>query len=119
LGESGRVLSLLDGRKGRAYAAVFENGEPVGDAVDWAPNRAIELAGNTAFIAVGEGAQVWHDLLPDWAQIAETPTKSPVVEMLGYFDRNSEKAVAPEAVSLRYLRAPDAKLPKGAPQQGA
>lgn len=119
LGESGRVLSLLDGRKGRAYAAVFEDEEQVGEAVDWAPERAIEMAGEHAFTAVGEGAEVWRDLLPGWAQIRSAPGKSPVTQMLRYYEQHSTQAVDPEAVSLRYLRDPDAKLPKGAPQQGA
>jgi tRNA threonylcarbamoyladenosine biosynthesis protein TsaB len=119
LGHSGRVLSLLDGRKGRAYAAFFLDGEQQGDAVDWAPEKALELAGQDPFLAVGEGAQVWRNLLPAGSFLSESPTKSPVVQMLRYLEHNIGQAVAPEAVSLRYLRAPDATPPKGAPQQGA
>jgi len=119
LGCEGRVLSLLDGRKGRAYAAFFQAGQQIGEAVDWAPEKAIALAGDTPFTAVGEGAVVWLDQLPPWAKTPDKPDASPVVEMVRYLEANSDESVPPEAISLRYLRAPDAKPPKDAPQQGA
>jgi tRNA threonylcarbamoyladenosine biosynthesis protein TsaB len=120
LGHSGRVLSLLDGRKGRAYAAVFEEGKAVSEAVDWAPEKAIGLAGEGAFIAVGEGALVWADLLASTsADIPADPGASPVAQMVALFFAHEDQAVPPEAVRLRYLRAPDAVLPKDAPQKGA
>ena len=119
LGHEGRVLSLLDGRKERAYAALFEAGQQISEAVDWAPEKAIALAGDASFTAVGEGAVVWLDQLPPWAEIPDKPDASPVVEMVRYFEANSDEAVLPEAISLRYLRAPDATPPKDAPQQGA
>jgi len=120
LGQPGKVLTLLDGRKGRAYAAVFQDGKLVGEAVDWAPEQAIGLAGSGPFTAVGEGAVVWADLLTAAGAVSsDDAASSPAARMVAVFEELQDEAVAPEAVRLRYLRAPDAVPPKDAPQQGA
>ena len=116
LGRPGRVLSLLDGRKNRAYAALFEDGVPVGEAVDWEPERAIALAKGASFLAVGEGALVWRErVLQAGGQVAVEASRSPVAEMTALFERHPDEVVPPEGIRLRYLRAPDAQLPKDAP----
>ena len=43
--------------------------------------------------------------------VVDDPTASPVAQMVTLFESQGSEAVLPEAVSLRYLRAPDAKLP--------
>ena len=120
LGKSGRVFAMLDGRKGRAYAALFVDGEPQSEAVDLAPEEAISQVQESSFVAVGEGASVWSELvLAAGGTVGQEPTASPVAQMVALFERHQSEAVAPEGVRLRYSRAPDAKLPKDSPARGS
>ena len=120
MGRPGRVMSILDGRKGRAYAAVFEDGLPISEAVDLPPEDALLLANGEAFLAAGEGAEVWAaEVRAAGGEPVEHPTASPAGRLLPLFAQSKGDLVSPEAVSLRYLRAPDAKLPKDSPARGA
>jgi len=120
VGRSGLVLSILDGRKGRAYAGLFEDGVPVSEAVDLPPQEALSLTNGQPFVAVGEGAAVWEELIQAaGGQAVDDPTASPVVQLLTLVETAGSELVSPDAVSLRYLRAPDAKLPKDSPARGA
>ena len=104
-----QVLALLDGRKGRAYAALYRHGQRVGEQVDVPPEQATALA-EGPFVAVGEGALVWRELIEAAggrviADADATPT--PAMCRLAA-DR---EAIAPAAVRLHYIRPPDAKKP--------
>ena len=120
VGRPGRVMAILDGRKGRAYASVFVDGQPVSEAVDLPPEDALLLADGEPFSAVGEGAEVWAEKVrAAGGELVENPTASPVSRLVMLFGQSEEELVSPDAVSLRYLRAPDAKLPKDSPARGA
>ena len=85
VGRPGRVLSILDGRKGRAYAALFEDGVQVSDAVDLPPEEALSLAKGQPFSAVGEGASVWESQVrASGGEPVEDPTASPVARLLSF-----------------------------------
>lgn len=119
LGHQGRTLAMLDGRKQRAYAALFEDGAQVGPAVDLDPGEVLSRFGETPFQVVGEGALVWEqEILAAGGRIVESPGKSPVGQMVRLFEVMSSEAIGPEAVRLRYLREPDAKPPKEAVERG-
>lgn len=109
LGHTGSVLVLLDGRKGRAYAARFQDGQQVGEAVDVPPDTLLA----DPCVATGEGALVWQERFRA-AGFAIDPDagRSPAAAMaLDAWSRRAT-AVPPQAVVLDYIRPPDAKLPR-------
>ena len=110
--DGGNRLALLDGRKKRAYAALFnESGELVGEELDIDPSEAIALAKGAPFEAVGEGAEVWRDLVEAAGGVViENAAAPPLAELARIGARRV--AVEPEAVRLNYIREPDAKKPK-------
>ncbi|MED5370902.1 MAG: tRNA (adenosine(37)-N6)-threonylcarbamoyltransferase complex dimerization subunit type 1 TsaB [Myxococcota bacterium] len=108
----GRTLSLLDGRKSKAYAAVFLDGVLQGEERDLPPSQAVALTAGHPFTAVGEGAVVFsEDILAAGGSILEDPARSPVLQMCAAADRMRDQAISPQALRLRYLREADAKLP--------
>lgn len=115
LAPKGPVLSILDGRKAKAYAQSFQDAAPIDLGLDLPPEQAIEravMASGVGFTAVGEGAQVWRDqILAAGGEIHLDPTRAPVVEMGEYAWKHRAQAQSPLALRLEYLRAPDAKLP--------
>jgi len=117
--EGDRVLALLDARKGRAYAALYERGQEgwtrVGAEQDLPPEEAIALAADQPFLAVGEGAALWHDEVEAaGGRVAADADRSPAGWMAQAAGSRVEQALDAGRVKLRYLRAPDAKKPPGA-----
>jgi tRNA threonylcarbamoyl adenosine modification protein YeaZ len=107
-----RVLALLDARKGRVYGGWFDTRGEVPVALG--PERDVRLDEMTdapVGIAVGEGAVVFatevaaagHRLLRDAAR-SPVDAGATLVEVLA--------AGPAETVCLRYLREPDAQLPR-------
>ena len=110
----GLTLALLDGRKGRAYAALYEDGVQITDELDVDPRVAVELAGGRPFVAVGEGAEVWRDLVQaSGGQVSDAACRPPLEELVS-ISKSGELLVEPHEVVLNYIREPDAKLPKSA-----
>ena len=105
-----QVLALLDGRKGRAYAALYRDGERIGEELDVPPEQAIALA-DGPFVAVGEGALVWRELIEAaGGRVIDDADASPTPAMCRL--AADREAIAPAAVQLHYIRPPDAKKPK-------
>jgi tRNA threonylcarbamoyladenosine biosynthesis protein TsaB len=105
----GRVLALLDGRKGRAYAGFYEDGVLVGPEVDRIPAEAVALA-SPPFVATGEGALVFRLFVEAAGGVVDPDAeKSPALALARLAPHLP--SVPPEAVRLRYLREADAKLP--------
>lgn len=110
----GRVLSLLDARKSRVYGQWFADAQPVGEAVDLAP---AELLAGVApgFVATGEGAHVYRDLVEASGGTVYEGWEAPAVDVLA---RMGEEALArgegvdPAALRPVYIRAPDARPPR-------
>ena len=101
------VLVLLDGRKDRAYVGLISGvGEPVVEQ-DLPPAEA-------PFVATGEGAEIWRGLVEAaGGVVSEDPQASPALSMARSAQARLHEAVAPEAVTLHYIRPSDAALPVG------
>jgi tRNA threonylcarbamoyladenosine biosynthesis protein TsaB len=106
-----RVLALLDARKGRVYAGLFDSmgalPRPLGDELDVAPE--VPLAWDVG-IAIGEGARVHAEALAaaGWRLAAASDAgAAPEVARLGA----SLVPVDAALVQLQYIRPPDAQRP--------
>jgi tRNA threonylcarbamoyladenosine biosynthesis protein TsaB len=118
--EEDRVLALLDARKGRAYAGLYERGPTgwsrVGEERDLPPEEAIALATGQPFVAVGEGADLWQDEVEAaGGRVAPDAARSPAGWMAQAAGIRVDQALDAGRIQLRYLRAPDAKKPQPAP----
>lgn len=106
-----RVLAVLDARKGRVYAGLFDTRGAVpialGEERDLPPEALAEQA---RAIVVGEGAAVYRNLLERGGhEIVAQAEASPV----GHGKRLVVEGTLSAAglVGLRYLREPDARPP--------
>ena len=109
----GLTLAMLDGRKGRAYTALYEDGIQITDELDIDPQVAVELAKGRPFVAVGEGAEVWRELVESvGGRVSEEACRCPLQEMVTISKQSD--LTPPQEVVLNYIREPDAKLPKSA-----
>lgn len=109
-----RTLALLDARKGKVYAGVYDASPPVpvliGEEQD-APLDAVLPEG--PFTAVGEGALRFAEAIQGvGGLVSPEADRCPADEVARMGAALAAHAHAPEAVALRYLRAPDAKIPK-------
>ncbi len=115
----GRVLSLLDARKGRAYAAWYAGG-PLPTRLDGPVDRPIEevLAGaEPGFLAVGEGALRWREAIEEaGGTVVEAADSSPVLALARLALQGRLPLVRPEAVRVDYVRPPDAVPPGRSPR---
>lgn len=108
-----RVLAVLDARKGRVYAGLFDcSGEvpvPLGDEVDLPPEAVWPAR---PFLAVGEGAVVLRAAVEAaGGTVAEGADASPVRALARLGARPEAVAVDAGEIALRYLRPPDAVPP--------
>jgi tRNA threonylcarbamoyladenosine biosynthesis protein TsaB len=112
---SAPVLALLDARKGRVYAAVFDaSGGLLSGPGDVDPEVALAWM-RRPFVATGEGALVYREAIEAaGGRVAERADDPGVVALAELGERawSRGEAVAAEAVRPTYLRAPDAKIPK-------
>jgi tRNA threonylcarbamoyladenosine biosynthesis protein TsaB len=107
-----RVLSVLDAKKGRVYAAVYDTRPALPIVVSDEADVAPELAFDTdPAVAVGEGAVVYADALRRFGHRPTSDASRSAVGCAAPFLLAGEP-VAPEQVSLRYLREPDAQPPR-------
>ena len=108
-----RVLAVLDAKKSRVYAGLFDcSGDvPVslGPEVDQDP---ASVWPSPPFIAVGEGALVFSsEIAAAGGEIAEDAGQSPALALARLASRPEAEALDPGEIALRYLRPPDAKPP--------
>lgn len=113
-----RVLVLLDARKDHLYGALFDvsNGLPLALSEEWdgAPDRVTTV--EPAWVT-GEGALCCSSLLVSAQhRLAEDPPASAIGAAGRWLAGLSACPV--EEVALRYLRAPDVKLPTAQPSLG-
>ncbi|MEY3211680.1 MAG: hypothetical protein RIT28_2161 [Pseudomonadota bacterium] len=107
------VLVLLDGRKDRAYVGLFGGVSAAEAEDDLPPTEAVALA-QAPFVATGEGAEIWRGLVEAaGGVVVEDPQASPALDMARRAQGRLHEAVAPEAVTLHYIRPSDAALPVG------
>lgn len=110
------VLAWLDARKGRAYAAAFdERGRVLHEPADVAPEVAVGWMA-PGFVAVGEGALVWREhVIAAGGTVAADADAPPVRSMATWGAEQLAAGVGGDAGALapRYVRAPDAVPGKG------
>ncbi len=110
------VLSWLDARKGRAYAAWYaSDGALVHGPADLSPEAALAWGEGAPFLAVGEGALVWAGAVRraggHVAEGADHPATG-TLALLGAEGLARGEGVDPATVSPLYLREPDARPPR-------
>lgn len=108
------TLSLLDARKQRVYAQLFQADQrpPVslGDPVDAPLDTVLP---KPPFGAVGEGALVFRAAIEaSGGQVPLDAGRSPAIEVARLGAMRMEHAVDPMNLTLSYLRPPDAVPPK-------
>ncbi|MFT4979236.1 MAG: tRNA threonylcarbamoyladenosine biosynthesis protein TsaB [Myxococcota bacterium] len=114
-----RTLALLDARKGKVYAGLFDtSGEqpvPLSAEVDATPDDAFPAA---PFMAVGEGAVVYAEaILAAGGQVSPDASRCPADEVARLGALGRDTAMDAGSVALRYLRPPDARPPKSVGQR--
>ena len=111
----GQVLSMLDARKERVYAALYDaEGALIQGPEDVAPQIAASWVAPGGRVT-GEGALVYREILESHGQIiledAENPGVMALAE-LGAAALSRGEGGDPVRVEPLYLREPDAKPPK-------
>lgn len=113
-GQSRPILSMLDARKGRVYAAWYgSDGEQVTEIVDQDPELLMTESGQ--FVATGEGAVVYASLVEaSGGVVAENASDPCICSLLQLGERLLARGggLAPEQVRPLYVRGPDAKPPR-------
>ena len=115
------VLSMLDARKGRVYAALYgPDGERLQGPLDVEPRLACGWSADP-FVATGEGSVVYRKWVEE-AQGALVPgAEDPAVDRLcelGWRRLRQGQGCDPLESKPVYLRAPDAKPPSRSPFGG-
>lgn len=118
MARTARTLALLDARKGKVYAGLFDTraGLPVAlsPEVDAPLEEAIPEA---PFVAVGEGAVVFaEEIAAAGGRSSPDAARCPADEVARIGALRRDEALDPGAVALRYLRPPDARPPKSVGQ---
>jgi tRNA threonylcarbamoyladenosine biosynthesis protein TsaB len=109
----GLVFAVIDARRGQVYLQTLSDGRPLmaPDALDvaTATARVAELSGGRGAVLAGSGAGLLADLMPA-ARIIDAPACDPAAVA-----RLAAAQTNPAPPRPLYLRAPDARLPGGAP----
>lgn len=113
LAPGGRALAVLDARKRRVYAGLFDTTaelpRALGPEVDSPPE---EVWPAPPFLAVGEGALLHAARVEaGGGRLVERPDRSPALAVARLGLLLGELAVDAGEIALRYLRAPDAVVP--------
>ena len=107
----GRVLAVLDARRGEAFAAVYEDGVEVSPPAAVTPAVLGTMAG-PGLRAVGDGAVRFRDVLePPGAEVPEDGSPLHLIDALVMAGLAADApAAGPEGVVPEYVRLPDAEL---------
>jgi tRNA threonylcarbamoyladenosine biosynthesis protein TsaB len=110
----GLVLCMLDARKSRVYAEL-RHGEVLREGpVDIGPEAALAWV-DAPFVATGEGALVYRDLVETAGGRVVPDAEDPGVDALASLASvalAAGKGRDPATIQPRYLREPDAKPPR-------
>jgi tRNA A37 threonylcarbamoyladenosine modification protein TsaB len=119
-----RTLVLLDARKNRVYAQLFNASAnvpvPLTEAVDASLDTVIPAK---SFVAIGEGASVFRDSIPKHGTVANGADRGAALSAARLAQQGALTALDPAAIQLNYIRPPDAVPPKslgvpiGTPQE--
>lgn len=109
-------LVMLDARKGRVYAARYEDGVRVDGPADVAPSVALAwMPTDSPFLVAGEGAVVYRDEVEACGGRLIEDVSDPAVGRLVHLGAASlQRGEGQDARTLQpvYLREPDATPPK-------
>jgi tRNA threonylcarbamoyladenosine biosynthesis protein TsaB len=110
-GLGGRLLALLDARKGRVYAAAWEGEAMVRPPADVPPEEALRWVEGAPFRATGEGADVFRAAIEGAGGVVHGAFERPGTGALARLA--SEGLLRGEGIDARdlraeYLREPDA-----------
>ena len=112
-GLGGKLLVLLDARKSRVYAALWDGDVLVRGPADVPPEEAAAWAG-APFRATGEGALVYREPIERAGGAVVEGAEDPGVDSLARLGREAlarGEGIAPERLVAGYLRPADA-VPK-------
>ena len=108
-----RTLALLDARKQRLYGQLFDTSEvlpkPLTDASD---SDLADLIPNKTCIAIGEGALVYSDSLPDHVRLATGADRGAALSVARLARLGIVQPCDAAEIQLHYIRPPDAVPPK-------
>ena len=120
-----RTLALLDARKQRLYGQLFDTSEvipkPLTDASD---SDLAELIPKKTCIAIGEGALVYSDSLPEHVRLATGADRGAALSVARLARLGVVQSCDAAEIQLHYIRPPDAVPPKslgvplGTPAEG-
>lgn len=108
------VLTMLDARKGRVYAALYDGELELRPGADVPPEEALSWC-EGPFLATGEGALVYREAVEAAGGVVAPEAESPAIATLlslGWLGVLAGEAVEAGAAQPRYLREPDAALPR-------
>ena len=107
-------LSLLDARKNRVYAQIFDSTKDIPNALTQAQDISLEeIIPSTEFIAVGEGAKVYQNqIMANNGFVPCDASRNPALQVaeLGYLRR--KKAIDPLNLAIEYIREAGVQPPK-------
>ena len=109
-----RVLSMLDARKSRVYAALYENGVLVKEPADVPPETALSWVSGR-FSATGPGAVCYAEQVVSAGGVVVEEAEEPAVRMLvrqASAGLARGEGVSADCVMPVYLRDADAKPPR-------
>ena len=108
-----RTLVLLDARKSRVYAQLFDSSTTIPQPLSEAVDASLESVLPTApFIAIGEGAAVYRSSIPKHGLVANGADRGGALAAAHLVRQGAVEALDAAAVQLYYIRPPDAVPPK-------
>ncbi len=113
---TGRVGAVIDARRKECFVqpfAVTPGQAPVAlaTAVTVVPTEAASLLARHGCVAfVGDGPSIYVEPFAGWPTVAPHGPEAATAAIVA--TRSLDRALAPDAVALRYLREPDAEIPK-------
>jgi tRNA threonylcarbamoyladenosine biosynthesis protein TsaB len=115
-----RIATWVDAWRGDVYAALFEEGQPVGEPVVARPSALLDALAPRGFsndvLFIGDGAETYRDVilsrLGPAARMADpvVPLLAGIVAMLATIEYKNGHRPPPHAVRPIYVRRSDAEL---------
>ena len=107
------TLALLDARKKRVYAQLFDASHQLISLNDAADISIEEALPDAPFWAVGQGAVLYREIIEaQGGRVCAEADRSPALAVAKLGQLHQDSAVDPSEIALIYLRAPDAVPPK-------
>ncbi|MEL6344254.1 MAG: tRNA (adenosine(37)-N6)-threonylcarbamoyltransferase complex dimerization subunit type 1 TsaB [Myxococcota bacterium] len=114
MARDGRTFAVLDARKGKVYAGVYNAIPDVPDLIGEEADAVLrDILPDAPFVAVGEGAITFREeIRAAGGLVSPDADRCPADEVARLGARLRGQAMDAGAIALRYLRAPDARVPQ-------